>query len=293
MNNRFRFGLMAAASVSLLAVSACSKSETSEHAMHEGMDHGSMQTGMIMADASISGTDAASFVDNFRLIDHEGKSQELYYHKDAPAIVIVTHGVGCPIVRGAMPDLRALRDEFASQGVVFYMLNSNLQDDREKIAADAAEFGIDIPVLDDVTQLVGESLGVDRTAQVFVIDPSKGFKTVYYGPLNDRQTYERQRAEASEEYVKEVLTSLTAGEPITTEAPAIRAGCMINFPERKREAEHVSISYANDIAPILQKNCVECHQDGSIGPWAMTDYQTISGWAPMIREVIRTDRMPP
>lgn len=297
MKHRFKFGLMAAASVSLLAITACSNNESDEHAMHEGMNHEEMDhsghNGMPMATADTSRTHGADYIENFRLIDHEGKSQELYYHTDAPAIVIMTQGNGCPIVRGALPDLKALRDEFGPQGVVFYLLNSNLQDDREDIAEEAEEFNIDIPILDDVSQIVGESMGVDRTAQVFVIDPKKGFKTVYYGGLNDRQTYERQRAEASEHYVKDVLTSMLAGEEVTTEASPIRAGCMINFPERKRKAEHKAISYATDIAPILQKNCVECHQEGGIGPWAMTDYQTIAGWAPMMREVIRTDRMPP
>lgn len=47
------------------------------------------------------------------------------------------------------------------------------------------------------------------------------------------------------------------------------------------------------MAPILKDKCVECHQPGGIGPWSMTGYQEIAGWAPMIREVIRTDRMPP
>lgn len=53
------------------------------------------------------------------------------------------------------------------------------------------------------------------------------------------------------------------------------------------------ISYTKDVAPILENKCVECHQTGGIGPFSMDDYQTVAGWAPMIREVIRTDRMPP
>jgi hypothetical protein len=38
---------------------------------------------------------------------------------------------------------------------------------------------------------------------------------------------------------------------------------------------------------------VACHQEGGIAPFAMTNYQMVKGFAPMIREVIRTDRMPP
>jgi hypothetical protein len=48
-----------------------------------------------------------------------------------------------------------------------------------------------------------------------------------------------------------------------------------------------------DVAPILEKNCVGCHSTGGIGPFAMSNYAMVKGFAPMIGEVIRTDRMPP
>ncbi len=233
------------------------------------------------------------YADNFRLIDHQGASHELHYTKDAPAIVLMTQGNGCPIVRAAMPDYHAVRDQYADQGVVFYMLNSNLQDTRDTVAQEASEYGIDVPVLIDETQLIGEALGVTRTAEIFVIDPAQGFKIVYHGPINNRHSYERQRAEASETYLKDVLDQMLAGEDITVQAPSTIPGCLINFPDRDNRAWHTAISYADDVAPILLENCARCHQPGGIGPWAMTSYDVVRGWAPMMREVIRTKRMPP
>jgi hypothetical protein len=44
---------------------------------------------------------------------------------------------------------------------------------------------------------------------------------------------------------------------------------------------------------MLIDNCVTCHRQGGIGPWQMTSYEMIKGFAPMIREVVRTERMPP
>ena len=70
-------------------------------------------------------------VDNFRLLDHTGASHELYYFNDAKAVAFLVQGNGCPIVRNAMPRFKELRDEFAAQGVQFFMLNSNLQDNRD------------------------------------------------------------------------------------------------------------------------------------------------------------------
>ena len=131
-------------------------------------------------------------VDNFRLLDQNGKSHELYYSSDMKAVVLMVHGNGCPIVRQALPALREIREQYQAQGVEFLLLNSNLQDKRDAVAAEAKEFNVDFPILLDEAQLIGEALGVVRTSEVFVIDP-KGWKLVYRGPMDDRLSYEKQR----------------------------------------------------------------------------------------------------
>ena len=110
-------------------------------------------------------------VENFRLMDHQGGSQELYYYSDANAVVFMVQGNGCPIVRNAMPRFKELRDQYADQGVQFFMLNSNLQDNATTVALEAEEFGYDIPILIDDSQIIGESLGLVRTGEIFVLDP--------------------------------------------------------------------------------------------------------------------------
>jgi mono/diheme cytochrome c family protein len=70
-------------------------------------------------------------------------------------------------------------------------------------------------------------------------------------------------------------------------------GCLIDFPERDRRAAHAQISYAERIAPLLVAHCASCHRPGGIGPWSMTSYEVVRGFAPMVREVVRTKRMPP
>jgi hypothetical protein len=54
----------------------------------------------------------------------------------------------------------------------------------------------------DVNQLVGEQLGVTRTAEAIVIDP-KNWKIVYRGPIDDKVTYERQKASADHTWAKD------------------------------------------------------------------------------------------
>ena len=231
----------------------------------------------------------AARVDNFMLLDQNGEAHELYYHSDAELIVLAVHGNSCPIVRATWPDIAAVRDDYKDRDVRFFMINSNLQDNRDSIRAEAEEYGFDMPIMVDETQIIGEALELVRTAEVLVINP-KTWEVVYRGPVNDRVTFERQKEEADNHYLRDVLDASLAGEAVA-EAERLNAGCLINFPEK--EAEHASISYSDTIAPLLQDNCVECHQPGGIGPWAMDSYDMVRGFAPMIREVVRTKRMPP
>ena len=231
----------------------------------------------------------AERIENFVLLDQHGDAHNLYYHRDKSAVVIMIQGNGCPIVRNALTDYKALRDTYADQGVHFMMLNANLQDQRSTILAEAEKFGIDMPILHDETQLIGESLNLVRTAEVLVIDP-KNWQIVYRGPINDRQVYERQKAEASNHYAADAIANVLANQPVTV-ANRDTMGCLINFAQRN--ADHEQISYTDTIAPILQEKCVVCHTEGGLGPWAMSSYEMVRGFAPMMREVIRTKRMPP
>jgi hypothetical protein len=165
------------------------------------------------------------------------------------------------------------------------MLNANPQDERPEIAEEAAEFGIEMPVLVDESQLVAEMLGVQRTGEAFLINA--GEKTVVYrGAIDDRMTYQKEKPEAEHHYLEDAIESLLAGKSIeeaTTEAP----GCKVALPEETQ------LSYAKDVAPILKSRCVACHTKGGLGPFAMSNYKKVRGWSEMIAEVVMTKQMPP
>ena len=227
-------------------------------------------------------------VENFRLIDQKGNSHELFYFNDQKALVFLVQGNGCPIARNAAPRFQELRDIYSDKEVQFFMLNSNLQDNRLSIREEAKEYGYDLSILIDETQIISESLDLSRTGEVFIIDP-KNWSVVYIGAIDDRLTYENQKKEASEHYLKNAIDDLLAGESVSV--PRTESlGCLINFPNK---LDKNSISYSEEVAPILLKNCAVCHRKGGVGPWAMTDYNMIKGFSLMMREVIRTKRMPP
>jgi peroxiredoxin len=224
---------------------------------------------------------------NFLLLDHTGAAHELRREGvDAAAIVLYTQGNGCPIVRKGWPALKALRDEFAPKGVKFFMINANSQDARADVAEEAGEFGIDIPILLDESQMVVKTLGSVRTAEALLVDPSS-WDIVYRGAVNDQWDYVGRQAEPQHEWLKDALNAFLAGEPVET-ARTITKGCLITFKPTPRE-----ISYQQDIIPILRDHCVTCHSPGNIGPFALSSHGRVEGWADMIREVVLAKQMPP
>ena len=239
----------------------------------------------------LSAIEPGDMVENFRLLDQKGGSHELFYYDNQKALVFLVQGNGCPIARNAAPRFQELRDFYSDQEVEFFMFNSNLQDDRLSIREEAKEYGYDLRILIDETQIIGEALKLSRTGEVFVIDP-KTWTVVYTGALDDRLTYENQKKEASEHYLKNSIDDILEGKVV--QLPATDSlGCLINFPNRREKSLQTSISYSEEIAPMLLENCTVCHRKGGVGPWAMTDYNMVKGFSLMMREVVRTKRMPP
>src|SRR5262249_11948129 len=65
-------------------------------------------------------------VDNFRLLDHEGRSHELYYLSDMKAVVLMTHQSGCKDSAASIAALNSISQQYTPQGVTVLMLDSKL-----------------------------------------------------------------------------------------------------------------------------------------------------------------------
>jgi peroxiredoxin len=193
---------------------------------------GSLGLGGLMAVAT--NADAAASapgqIADFTLPDQTGKTHELYSLKDAKAVVLITQGDSCPIVRNISNTLKGLQAKYEPMGVKFMMLNPNLQDSPADVVQEAKDWGYAMPILMDAKQTVGEALGVTRTAEVFVINP-KTWQIIYHGPVDDRVTYERQKAVADNRWADEAITAALTGKTVAV-AQRDSQGCLINFPNR-------------------------------------------------------------
>ncbi|MBS0361007.1 MAG: hypothetical protein JSR98_06475 [Proteobacteria bacterium] len=223
--------------------------------------------------ATPTAASASARVDNFLLVDQDLQAHELYRLGDAPAVVLVTQQNGDAVVQKLAPQINKIAADYGAKRVEFMMLNSSLKDSMDAIQGEVAKVGYKVPVLMDDKQIIGEGLGVSRSAEAIVIDP-KTWTVVYHGAVAG---------------LPAALDAMLAGQPLKT-ASAASTGAAIAFPARNAPAQ---VTYVKDVAPILEKHCVACHEEGGIGPFAMTNYGMAKGFAPMIREVLRTDRMPP
>ena len=229
-------------------------------------------------------------VPNFGLHDQNGDFHTLYYHSNAKAVVLYVQQNSCPINRNAVVDLKAVRRQFKNKGIEFFMINSSVQDDRDALKKEAEEFDMDFPILKDEAQLVAEALQLHRTNEAIVLDPAT-WSVVYRGPINDRIGYESKRDEADQHYLADALEAQLKDE-ILAENYIKGKGCLIKRLNDD-DADFASISYEKDVAPILVEKCMKCHVEGGIAPWQMKNYEAVFGWSTMMREVLRTKRMPP
>ena len=57
--------------------------------------------------------------------------------------------------------------------------------------------------------------------------------------------------------------------------------------------ENKPVTFAKDVAPILQEKCEECHRKGTAAPMSLATYQETRPWAKAIKERVVTRNMPP
>jgi mono/diheme cytochrome c family protein len=184
--------------------------------------------------------------------------------------------------------LKEWHDQYAPKGVQFLAVNSNPQDGVEEIARHARQYGIPFPVLKDAGQKVADLLKAERTPEVVLLDARRA--VCYHGRIDDQYGVGYRRAKPNRRDLAEALDEVLAGRPVSV-ARTPAAGCLIARP--KAPASAGTVTYANQIARLFQKNCQECHRPGEIGPFALTTYEHAKGWAEMIRETVGDGRMPP
>ena len=164
-------------------------------------------------------------IGDFTLTTITGEEITLSNHSEE-LVAIYIQGNGCPIARLGSHDYKEVIDQFAGKPVAFYMMNSFIQDSVYAIIQEEAEFKFAVPIMKDDTQSVAKTLGVTRTADVFLIRPKTG-EVVYRGPINDKLGYETQQTDVTENYLSDGLNTVLSGGTVDHSVIPDSKGCLV------------------------------------------------------------------
>src|SRR5207253_1278634 len=101
---------------------------------------------------------------------------------------------------------------------------------------------------------------------------------------------DHKRDEPTRRDLREALDELLAGKKVSVPETE-PAGCLITRTELQKKRNEVT--YAKDVAAILQKRCADCHHPGTAAPFSLLTYDDAVNWSEMMREVVTARRMPP
>jgi hypothetical protein len=72
------------------------------------------------------------------------------------------------------------------------------------------------------------------------------------------------------------------------------AMCAVGFSANADSSEtSKTVTFSKDVAPILYKNCVQCHRPGEVAPMSLITYKESRPWARSIKEKVIAREMPP
>jgi peroxiredoxin len=140
----------------------------------------------------------------------------------------------CPYVRKHYDtgNMQVLQTEAKGQGVVWLTLISSSPGTQGFVTpAQADELTVSrkaspAAVLLDPSGTVGKMYGATNTPHMYVVD--KTGLLVYAGAIDDRPTTRRSDVQGAQNYVREALQSVAAGQPVKT--PVTRAyGCTVKY----------------------------------------------------------------
>ncbi len=243
----------------------------------------------VMAEESIT-------IGDFSLKDFRGKTVALSDYQDRQLVVVTFLGTECPLAKlygKRIAELQRAYDDSHPGQVAMLGIMANRQDSVTEIAAYARIHELSFPLLKDLNQQVAGMLAASRTPQTFLLGPvdQDGQRAVIYqGRIDDQYgigyAHDQPDRQDLVTAIDESLNGESVSQPWTEPV-----GCIIG--RRRTIRSDAAVTYAGSVAHILQRRCVECHREGQIAPFALTDYEEVAGWAEMMAEVVRQERMPP
>ena len=207
----------------------------------------------------------------------------------ATILVIAVTDPTCPLSKRYAPVLARLEAQYADRDVAFLFINVNESASLEEMRASVEAHGLKGPYINDADGHIRNALGVQSTAEVFVVDRANTL--LYRGAVDDQYGVGYTPADSPQKtFLIDALEATLIGKrPLATATSA--PGCFIDSePDWEANKE---VTYHNRISRVVQTNCLECHRSGGLAPFALETQEQVEAKAAMIRFVIKRGIMPP
>jgi peroxiredoxin len=241
--------------------------------------------------------EAALPMDAISVSDASGASRSLAEYAGQSATVIVFLYEDCPMCKKFAPILEDIWQSERGRGaqMLGVFIDGTSSTELEKFQK---EYGLTFPLLVDTGGKLASALSATVVPEAFVLD--QGNKVRYLGRINDSY---QVRGESSQtpvrEDLKEALSDVLAGSKVRLPR-TLAVGCALglvgnkkNVPPQPAPAVERTVTYHQDVAPILRKHCMSCHSAGNAGPFSLTSYDDAVDMLQMGLQEIKAQRMPP
>jgi thiol-disulfide isomerase/thioredoxin len=213
--------------------------------------------------------------------DLAGKAGKLSDYKASKLTVVALTNTSCPISKKYAPSLARLEKEYEAKGVAFLFVNPTATDT-------VKDHGFAGRYVHDKDGKFAAALGATSTAEVFVLDAAR--TVVYRGAMDDQYGLGYSLDAPRMKYLAAALDEALVGK-VPTIAATTAPGCALEPDAAKAPA--VALTYHARIERIVQANCVECHREGGVAPFALEKYDQVVAHKAMIKSVVDDATMPP
>lgn len=227
-------------------------------------------------------------VESFSAKDFRGRTHSLDEYSDSRVVVLAFLGTECPLAKLYGPRLASISKKYADKGVTILGVNSNRHDSITEISAYARIHEIGFPILKDLDNRIADQVGATRTPEILILNEERTVR--YHGRVDDQYGVGYIRDEPQQSFVTNAINDLLASRSVKTASTEV-VGCFIG--RMRKPDPNSEVTFSNQIARILNKHCVECHREGEIAPFSLTNYDEVVGWGETMVEVIDDQRMPP
>ena len=220
--------------------------------------------------------------------DHRGTSHKLSSFSKRRAVVIAMTSTSCPLSKQYLPTLSKLAAAYSQRGITWVLVNPITTDKPADIKTAAATVEGNALYVQDSDGALAKAVGALTTTDVVVLDAAR--TVIFHGAIDDQYGLGYALDAPKHSYLAAAVDAFLANKQpgvAATDAP----GCTLGLLEPGSAT--VTATYHNRISRIVQANCIECHRDDGVAPFALTTYADVKSHAAMIKQVVEAGTMPP